>query len=255
MTPQAAARMIWDSARRGVYYPDDLRGKLTLEQGYQTQQALLAMHLKGSEEQAGWKIGFTSPAVRAHFNSDVPVFGYLLASRGYTSGLSFSFGEMIAPSIESELCFTLAKPLKGPGVTAVQVRDALAAVAPAFEILEARGDMAADLPLGIADDVLQWAWVTGPEVRPYPKELVPGEVRAQITRSGVTVEDVLGKNVIDNQHESIAWLANELAKHGAGLKTGQRILSGSFHKPIPISRGDRWEARFSGLGAAAARFD
>ena len=255
MTPQAAARMIWDSARRCVYYPDELRGQLTLEQGYQTQQALLAMHLKGSEEQAGWKIGFTSPAVRAHFNSDVPVFGYLLASRGYTSGLSFSFGEMIAPSIESELCFTLAKPLKGPGVTAGQVRDALAAVAPAFEILEARGDMAADLPLGIADDVLQWAWVTGPEVRPYPKELVLGEVRAEITRSGVTVEDVLGKDVIDNQHESIAWLANELAKHGTGLKTGQRILSGSFHKPIPISRGDRWEARFSGLGAVAARFD
>lgn len=255
MTPQAAARLLYDSAAQGVHFPEALRGQLTLDDAYRTQQAVLALHVASGDEQAGWKIGFTAPAVRQHFHSDAPVFGYLLANRGFTSGLSFSFADMINPAIESELCFTLGKPLKGPGVTAEQVADALASVAPSFEIIEGRGDMAADLPLGIADDVAQWGWVTGAEVRPYPRDLALGEVRAEITRNGEVELDVLGRDVIDNQYESIAWLANNLARYGASLKVGQRVLSGSFSPPLPISRGDRWETRFAGIGSVAARFD
>lgn len=255
MTPQTAARILYNAAARGQHFPEQLRGQLDIDGGYHAQQAVLALCLASGDEQAGWKIGFTAPAVRERFHSDSPVFGYLLANRGYSSGLSFSFADMISPSIESELCFTLGKPLKGPGVTAEQVVDAIVCVAPAFEIIEGRGDMAADLGLGLADDVLQWGWVTGPEVRPYPRDLVLGDIRAEITRNGEVVADVLGRDVIDNQHESIAWLANTLAAYGTSLKVGQRILSGSFSAPLPIARGDRWETRFSGVGAVAARFD
>jgi 2-keto-4-pentenoate hydratase len=255
MTPESAAKLIFDNAKKGVHYPEELKGQLDMQAAYRTQQAVLALHLASGEEQAGWKIGFTSPAVRTHFRSDSPVFGYLLAHRGFSSGLSFSFADMIAPLIESELCFVLAKPLKGPGVTAGQALDAVASVAPAFELLEGRGDMAADLGLGVADDVLQWGWVTGAEVRPYPRDLKLGALRAEITRNGETVLDVRGKDVIDNQLESIAWLANRVADFGASLKVGQRILSGSFSRPLPLARGERWETRFSGVGSVAARFD
>ncbi len=255
MQPQQAARILWNAAAKGVHYPEELKGKLSLEEGYRTQQALLKMHLSTGDEQAGWKIGFTSPAVRAHFRSETPVFGYLLTNRGYASGLSFSFSDMIAPAIESELCFILGKPLKGPGVGPEQVVEAIAAVAPAFEIIELRGDIAADLPLGVADDVLQYGWVTGQEVRPYPKDTVLAEVQAEILRNGERVVNAVARDVIDDQYESIAWLANTLAKYGVGIKAGHKILSGSFSKPLPISRGDRWEARFSGFGSVSARFD
>jgi 2-keto-4-pentenoate hydratase len=255
MNPESAARVLFDAASRGIHYPNELKGLLDVEAGYRTQQAVLALHVSSGEEQAGWKIGFTSPAVRAYFRSQSPVFGYLLANRGFASGLSFSFADMVAPAIESELCFTLAKPLKGPGITPGQVLDAIAAVAPAFEIIEQRGDMAADLGLGIADDVLQSSWLTGPEVRPYPRDLALGEVRAHITRNGEVVADLLAHDVIDNQIESITWLANRLADFGASIRVGQRVLSGSFTRPLPIGRGDRWETTFSGLGTVAARFD
>jgi 2-keto-4-pentenoate hydratase len=255
MTPEAAAKIVFQAAANGRHYPEELHGQLDVPGGYRTQQAVLALHQAAGEEQAGWKIGFTAPAVRAHFHSDSPVFGYLLASRGFASGLSFSFADMINPALESELCFTLGRPLKGPGVTAGQVAEALAAVAPAFEIIEGRGDIGAQLGLGIADDVLHWAWVTGAELRPYPRTLKLGTVRAEITRNGETVVDALGQDVIDNQLESIAWLANAAADYGASLKVGQRILSGSFSPPLPIARGERWETRFAGVGSVAARFD
>jgi 2-keto-4-pentenoate hydratase len=32
------------------------------------------------------------------------------------------------------------------------------------------------------------------------------------------------------------------------------VLTGSFTKPIPAGRGDRFETRFSGLGSVAASF-
>lgn len=255
ITPEAAARILFDSAMKGVYFPQALRGRLSTEAGYRTQQAVLSLYLASGDEQAGWKIGATAPAVRAQFKTDAPVFGYLLGSRGFASGLSFSFADMINPAIEAELCFTLGKSLKGPGVTAGTVADAVASVAPAFEIIELRGDMAADLALGIADDVSQWGWVTGAEVRPYPRNLDLGQVRAEIRRNGEVVVDALGRDAIDNQLESIAWLANEAARYGATLKVGHRILSGSFSRPLPISRGDRWETRFSGIGSVSARFD
>jgi 2-keto-4-pentenoate hydratase len=255
MTPEAAARILYDAAARGEHFPAELHGQLDLDAGYRTQQAALALHRASGEEQAGWKIGATAPAVRKAFGSDAPVFGYLLTSRGYASGLSFSFADMIRPALESELCFTLGKPLKGPNVSPGQVLDAAASVAPAFEIIELRGDIAADMGLGVADDVLHWGWVTGAEVRPYPRELELGKVRAEITHNGETVASALGKDVIDDQLESIAWLANRLADFGLSLKVGQRILSGSFGQPRPIARGDRWETRFSGVGAVASRFD
>lgn len=255
MTPQEAARIIWDSARKGVYYPEPLKGQLTIDQGYETQLKLLAMNLRDGEEQAGWKIGITSNAVREFMKSDTPAFGYLLGSRHFSSGLSFSYGEMIAPAIEAELCFTLGQPLKGPNVTPEQVVKAIASVAPAFEIVELRGDIGEDLPLGVADNVSQWAWLTGNETRPYPRDLKLGDVVAEIFRNSKLEVEARGEDSIDNQFDSIAWLANRLSDFGESLRAGMRIMSGSFIKPILINRGDRWEAKFSGLGNVTVRFE
>jgi len=255
MNPEAAARILFDAALKGIYFPPELQGQLTVEEGYRTQHGMLALHRAAGEEQAGWKIGATAPAIRSLLNTKEPVAGYLLASRGFSSGLSFSFAELIAPNVEAELCFTLGRPLKGPGVTAAQAREAVAGMAPALEIVELRGNLAKDLGLGIADDVSQWGWVTGPELRPVPRDLVLGDVNMQLVRNGSVEVESVGRDVIDDQFESIAWLANKLATLGASLRAGQRVMAGSFNAPIAIQRGDRWEARFPGVGTVAARFD
>jgi 2-keto-4-pentenoate hydratase len=254
MIPQEAGKLLWESAQQGLYYPYALQGRLNLEQAYQVQLEVLARHLSGGETQAGWKIGLTADAVRAHFRSQTAVFGYLLASNGVGSGHSFDSDQVIAPSIEAELCFTLAKDLHGPGVTPEAVLEAVAAVSPAFEIIERRGDMAADLPLGVADDVSQWAYVLGSPLLPYPRKLDLGGVRMELRRNGEVVAGGLGREAIDNQIHSLAWLANQLAAHGKWIEAGQIVLSGSFNRPLPINKGDRWEASFSGIGKVACEF-
>jgi 2-keto-4-pentenoate hydratase len=254
MDTQDAGKLVWESAQQGRYYPYALQGRLTLEQAYHVQLDVLARNLDSGQVQAGWKIGLTANAVRAHFKSNTAVHGYLLSANGFTDGHSFDFDQVIAPSIEAELCFRLGKDLHGPGVTRTAVLDAVESIVPAFEILERRGDMAADLPLGVADNVSQWAYVLGKPVRPYPKALDLGGVRMELRRNGELVANGIGGDVIDNQLDSLAWLANSLSALGKSLEAGQIALTGSFNRPLPINKGDRWEASFSGAGTVACAF-
>jgi len=255
MLPQDAARIIWQAGEEGRFFPEEVRGQLSIEEGYKTQLALLERHLSNGEEQMGWKVGATAPKVRKLFQCDEPLSGYLLVSRGFSSGLSFSHADVIVPKIEAELMLTLSQPLKGPGVTADQVANSLSAVTPAFEIIEDRGDPVNNLGLAVADNVFQWAYVTGPDTRPFPRDLNLAEVELELVCKGKVVLKTTAREAMDHPLESVAFLANNLAKYGQHLKAGHRVLTGSFNPPHPISRGDRWEARFAGLGSVNVHFD
>jgi len=170
------------------------------------------------------------------------------------SGHEFDIDQVLTPSLEAELCFALRGDLHGPRVTRQQALAAVDWVCPAFEIIERRGDMAADLPLGVADNVSQWAYVLGKPLRPYPAQLDLGQVRCEVLRNGEPVVRAVGREVIDPQLDSIAWLANSLHRFEQHLEAGHIILTGSFIRPVPISKGDRWEARFAGIGTVTASF-
>lgn len=254
MTADAALDTMWKAYKQGVHFPEALAGKLSMDDAYTVQLGMLSRRLEQGERQAGWKVGLTSPAVREHFGAEAPVFGYLLQSGLYEAGYEFSCDEMTVPCIESELCITMGTALEGPGVTRAQVLDAVAAIAPANEILERRGDMAADLPLGVADNVAQYGFVMGAETKPFPRELELARIEARILTNGDVFKDCVSHEVIEDQLDSIAWLANALARFGHALAPGQRIMSGSYYPPTPINKGDRWETSFTGVGEVMVKF-
>jgi len=61
---EAIAESIWRYRQRGVYYPDEWKGRLTLDQAYAVQLALLDRYLAAGERQAGWKVGLTARAMQ-----------------------------------------------------------------------------------------------------------------------------------------------------------------------------------------------
>ena len=254
MKIEEATELLWRATRQGDPPPTTLQKTLTLSDAYRVQLGILARWQNAGEKLAGWKIGLSADAARKMFGFQAPISGYLLASRQFSSGHSFAHAALRRPIIESELCFTLGERLTGPGVTREQVRAAVSAVAPALEVVDMRTDMAADMPLGIADDVAQWGFVTGAAVAPYPSDLNLGDVTVEMRRNGEVIAQVRGQDVIDNQLDSIAWLANHLAEYDMALEAGQHIMSGSFTKPTPITKGDRWETRFSSVGNVSASF-
>jgi 2-keto-4-pentenoate hydratase len=252
MDLELATESIWTDLQRGVHYPPAWRGRLDMQQGYQVQLGILRRLLARGERQAGWKVGLTAAAMRVQHHVHEPCFGFLLESGNRPSGYRFRLAELTRPGFENELCITLGRALRGPGVTADQARAALLEVAPALEIVEKRGDFAADLPATLADNAQQKAFVTGAAV-PL------GELDLAVAQVSVYVDDALrerasGAEVMGNPLNSIVWLANKLAEFGLALEPGQRVMSGSFTRQYPLDAPARLRAVFDPIGVVEAAF-
>ena len=252
---EAIADSIREYGRRGVYYPDEWKGCLTIEGAYRVQLAILGRSLEAGERQAGWKVGLTARAIQAQVGLYEPVFGFLLESGARPSGTAFPFAGLIRPGVENELCLTIGTTLEGPGVTPEMARAAVVAAAPALEVIERRGDAAADVPLGLADNCQQRAFVTGPatSLRADTPDLSAATVEVYL--NGRFMERATGAEVMGTPLASVAWLANRLAGFGRRLDAGMRVMSGSFTRQYAVDHaGDEVEARFAPFGPVAARF-
>lgn len=254
MTDEQIVQALWTCHQQGDFFPDAWKGKLDLEQAYRVQMGLLDMKLAHGEQQAGWKVGLTADAMREMFGGKEPVFGHLLESGSIPSGHTFAVSGLRDAMVENEILITMGQDVSGPDATLADARQAMASIAPAFEIVEMRGaDMRVDLPLAITDNVAQHAFVHG-----EPIELLPdfdfGAIRAEVRVNGEVLETALGGDVMDNQVQTVAWLANTLHRYGRRLQAGQRIMSGSFTKPAPVKAGDTVETQFIGVGTVAASF-
>jgi 2-keto-4-pentenoate hydratase len=248
----AALDAIWSGHRRGQHHPPEWQGRLTMVAAYRVQLGLLDRYVDSGDRHAGWKVGLTAKAMQEQQGVHEPVFGFLLASGHRDSGAVFTFGDLIRPGFENELCITLGRTLRGPGVSLDEARAAIAEVAPSLEIVERRGDFTADLNLALADNAQQRAFVTGP-ARPLG-DLDLAEVTVDVLVNGAHREHALGAEVLGTPVASIAWLANKLAEFDRALLAGMRVMSGSFTRQYGLAAGDRVESRFAPLGAVRAEF-
>ena len=254
MDIEAAVESIWQHTLRRSYFPAEWKGRLTIEQAYRVQLAILDRWVARGERLAGWKVGLTAPVIQKQFGMHEPVMGFLLESGNRQSGATLRHGELIEPGFENELCLTVGTRLEGPGVTRAQARAAITAVQPSFEIIEGRGDFRADLTLSLTDNCQQKAFVTGP-VSPLPPGWEPASTTVEVLINGRRVDHAVGSEETGHPVGAVAWLANKLAEFGRRLEPGHRIMSGSFTKQYPLASGDRIETRFAPFGAVRASFD
>lgn len=253
MSTEQTVQSLWEHRSRGDCFPAEWKGRLDKDEAYRVQLGLLARKIGAGERQAGWKVGLTAEGLRVAFGSPEPVFGHLLQSARTTSGHAFAWSDLKKAAVESELLITLGRDLSGPSVTAEDARGAVASIAPALEIVDlGRADMKGDLPLTVADNVMQFAFV---HAAPIPLgSLDFGGVRAKVTIDDEVVADVVGRDVIDNQLETLAWLAKTLHRYGRALRAGECVMTGSFTKPLPVERGARIRTVFEGIGEVTTSF-
>ena len=249
---EAATESIWRHMQAGRHYPVEWGGRLDMRQGYEIQLGILRRRVAAGERHAGWKVGLTAAAMREQHHVHEPCFGFLLESGNVPSGHVFRHADLIQPGFENEICITLGRTLRGPGITFDQARAAVSAIAPALEIVEKRGNFSADLPLTMADNAQQKAFVTGAAIPLGDIDLS----RAMVT---VSVDDAVrdrasGAEVMGNPINSIAWLANKLAEFGHALEAGQRVISGSFTKQYPLDMPARVRSVFEPVGSVEATF-
>jgi 2-keto-4-pentenoate hydratase len=254
MDIEAVTESIWQHTMRRSYFPAEWKGRLTIAEAYGVQLGLLDRWVARGERLAGWKVGLTAPVIQKQFGMHEPVMGFLLESGHRESGARFRHAELMSPGFENELCLTVGTGLEGPNVTRQQARAAITAVQPAFELIEGRGDFRADLTLALTDNSQQKAFITGP-ASPLPPGWEPAATTVEVIINGHPVDHAVGSEETGHPLGAVAWLAKKLSEFGRRIEPGHRIMSGSFTKQYPLSRGDRIETRFTPFGAVRATFD
>jgi 2-oxo-3-hexenedioate decarboxylase/2-keto-4-pentenoate hydratase len=159
-----------------------------------------------------------------------------------------------APRVEPEICFRLARPLRGPGVTVEDVLAATDAVAPALEIVDSRiRDWRITLADTIADNASSAGLVRGAWT-PLAKAPALDTVTADLFVDGRRVASGGGREVLGHPAAAVAWLADTLAGFGTALRPGHVVLPGAMTTAPFVSAGQKAEARFSGLGSVSVLF-
>lgn len=249
-----SAELLWTEAREGRWFPEALRGKLTLDEALRLQLAVRDRKLAAGAKQAGWKVGLTSQRVRDRYGTDARPFGHIMAGDVYPSGAEIPLADFSGAAIEPELCFLFGQRLAGPGATPASARAAVAGVAAGFELNQNRAQGVTDFPLTVADNLSQWGLMTGDELAPLPPDVDLGLLEVVLRRNGEEAARTLGNaDTIDDHFLSLSILANTLAGHGEAVEAGSRVITGSFAK-FEVAAGERWEAEFSGIGSIAVSF-
>jgi 2-keto-4-pentenoate hydratase len=225
-----------------------------LADAYAVQQANIARRLADGATVVGHKVGLTATAMQRLLGVNEPDFGHLLDDMVHRDGAAVRASRYCAPRIEPEICFRLAAPLRGPGVTVEDVLAATDAVAPALEIVDSR---IRDWKITLVDTVADNASSAGLVVGAWtPLDEVPdlASVAVELLVGAESVASGSGKEVLGHPAAAVAWLADALAPFDTALEPGHLVLPGAMTTAPFVSAGQRVEARFSALGTVSVTF-
>ena len=255
MSDEALVEALFQARRKGLAGPELADPELIpaerdLREALDLQLAVLARLLASGERLGAWKVGHTSGSRRGLLGRDCRPFGYILDGRIMRSGDTLRHDRITSCFIEPELCVVLGAPLRGENVDPVTARDAVRAVAPAFELNEARLQPGAGHPAILADGLSNWGIVVGKEV-PVRPNLTGATV--ELWHDGELITTRTPGDSMDDPFLSLSRLCALLHQYGRGLESGQRVITGSFCNETVEGPGD-WRAVFSGVGEVAVRF-
>ena len=234
--------------------------EMTVEDGYAIQRAWVAREIADGRRIKGRKIGLTSRAMQQASQIDEPDYAPLMDDMFFANGGDIDISQFIAPRVEVELAFVLAKPLRGPDITLFDVLSATDYVSPAVEIIDARieqRDRATGQMRKVFDTISDFAANAGIVLggRPVrPTEVDLRWVGALLHKNGVIEETGLAAGVLNHPGNGVAWLANRIADYDEQLQAGDIVLAGSFTRPCFAEAGDGIHVDYGPLGSISFRF-
>ena len=253
ISTSSAAVQIHEALLSNETFPDALIQTMSIDEAYDVQFELLDLREAKGDEHAGWKVGLTSKAMQEQQGVHEPCLGHLVRDGHEQSPAILAFDEMMAPGFENELCIRMKSGLSGANISFSEAAAAIDAVAPAIEVVEKRGVFKADLPLALAGNAQQCAFVTGP-FKTFTPDMDLAAIGVEVFVNDESQETATGAEVLGNPIHSVIWLAGKLVQYGRGLNPGDMIMSGSFTKQYSVSKGDTVRADFTGLGAVDIAF-
>jgi 2-oxo-3-hexenedioate decarboxylase len=225
----------------------EIKTDLTVEEGYLVQEEIVKMKLAEGRKIIGPKMGLTSRAKMTQMNVDEPIYGYVFDYMLIENGGTVYLNDLIHPKVEAEIAFVIGKDIEGPGITGAQVLAATDYVVPALEIIDSRYEnFNFTLPDVVADNASTSRVVLGNSLK-KPATLDLDLVGVTMSINGEVKELGAGAAVLGHPANSIAMLANMLAKKGEKIREGDVILSGAITGAVMLTDGDQVVGKFDGF--------
>lgn len=227
---------------------------LDLDAAYAVQETNTQFWLKGGRRLVGRKIGLTSRVVQKQLGVDQPDFGMLFADMAIPDGEEIPAAAVMQPKIEGEVAFVLERDL---GVAEPTIADVTNAIAYATAAIEVVGSRIANWDINIVDTIADNAssglFVLGNErhtLADFDSRLCGMVVETRGEPASVGA----GAACLGNPLNAVIWLAREMVARGRPLAAGDIIMSGALGPMVPVTPGEVYEVRISGLGSVRAAF-
>jgi 2-oxo-3-hexenedioate decarboxylase len=215
------------------------------DDAYAVQEALVGLRLARGERPVGLKMGLTSHAKMAQMGVSEVIWGRLTDAMEVPDGGAVDTAAYIHPRVEPEVAFLMARDVE-PGDS---FEEAVAAVAPALELIDSRyADFRFALADVIADNTSAAAFTVG-AWQPPPAGLADLPVRLEI--DGEAVESGSTAAILGDPRRAFEEAVRLADRHGVRLRKGWVLLAGAATAAVPLRPGAAVRAVVEGLGAAS----
>ncbi|HXH13808.1 MAG TPA: fumarylacetoacetate hydrolase family protein [Alphaproteobacteria bacterium] len=252
---QQAACVLYEAhrARRPFGPLPEALAPRTVDEAYAVQEAFHRHLAEMRGPTAGYKIALTAPVMQQMVGFHQPFAGAIMANTIHRSPVALPRADYVRLGIECEIAVQLGRDL--PAAQAPyrrdQVAEAVAAVMPAFELVDDRQadytKLAALILTLIADNAWNAGIVLGAPLTSW-HAVDLAAVHGVLRINDAVVGEGHGRDVMGHPLEALAWLANTLVQRGKTLTQGMIVMTGSMVATKFVNPGDVVNLTVEGLG-------
>lgn len=218
-------------------------GGLSTEEAWSIAAEVDRRLLERGRRRTGYKLGWTSDAMREALGIDAPNFGSLWDDMATDGTLDLS--GLRHPKAEPEFAFLADRALSGPEVAAADVQRA-GRWAVALEVVDPRWESYEFTWLdNTADGSSAAAYCLG---EPVAADVVAEDLELTMHWGGEQ-RSGSGRAAMGSPAEAVAYLVRELAQRGARLEAGMVVLTGGITAPIDLEPGLQIDVSSPQLGS------
>lgn len=240
----ALAERIWTARRDGHLLDAGTEAAdLGLATAYRVQRRVLDRWLSARPDDGvvGWKLGYTSRAMREQMGVDDPNYGPLLASMVSRDGEPLPEG-LRHPRVEPEIALVMGADVSGP-VAPERLRDAVAEVRAALEVVDSTwAGYRFTLPSNTADLSSAAGVVLGPALSP---DVAAVDIAVDLHVDGRPVATATADAAMGGPLDALAWLVDTLAAVGEVLRAGSVVMTGGLTAAHRLDPGTTITANFT----------
>lgn len=222
--------------------------ELGLDEAYAAQAASIDHRLARGERLVGVKMGLTSRAKMVQVGVDEVIWGRLTDAMVVPDGGIVSTQRYVHPRVEPEIAFLLGRDIEGP-LTSAQAMDAVAAVAPAAEIIDSRYE---NFRFALADVVADNSSSSGFVVGEWCAPDTPvGNLGIVVDVDGRPAEIGSSAAILGNPVRSLVEATRMVTAAGMTLEAGWIVLAGGATAAVALQPGHSYRVTIERLGAVA----